>query len=63
MQPKKSCDHNDHDHYADNVKNIHCFAPIEATLALVQHTGSTAPACFSSGPVILDGFSPTGWSV
>jgi hypothetical protein len=35
-QPEKSCDHNDHDHHADNVKNIHCFAPIEAALALVQ---------------------------
>jgi hypothetical protein len=36
MQPKKSCDYNDHDHYADNVKNIHWFAPIEATPAIVQ---------------------------
>lgn len=28
MKPKKSRDHNDHNHYADDVKNIHCFAPI-----------------------------------
>jgi hypothetical protein len=46
MQPEKSCDHNDHDHYADDVKNIHWSAPIDATLALVQHTGSTALAVF-----------------
>jgi hypothetical protein len=27
-----ACDHNDHDHYADDVKDIHCFAPIKITL-------------------------------
>jgi hypothetical protein len=32
MQAEKSCDYNDHDHYADDVKNIHFLAPIEATL-------------------------------
>jgi hypothetical protein len=31
MQSKIACDHDDHDHYADNVKDIHCFAPIETT--------------------------------
>jgi hypothetical protein len=36
MQSEKSGDHNDHHHYADDVKNIHHFAPIEATLPLVQ---------------------------
>jgi hypothetical protein len=36
MQSEKSRDHNDHHHYADDVKNIQCFAPIEATLALGQ---------------------------
>jgi CspA family cold shock protein len=35
-QSEKACDHNDHDHYTDDVKNIHYFAPIEATLALAQ---------------------------
>jgi hypothetical protein len=35
MQSEKSCDHNDNDHYADDVENIHCFAPIEATPARV----------------------------
>jgi hypothetical protein len=28
MQSKKSCDHYDHDHHADDVKNIHCIAPV-----------------------------------
>jgi hypothetical protein len=36
MHPEKTCDHNDHDHHADDVKNIHCLAPIEATPALIQ---------------------------
>jgi hypothetical protein len=27
-QSEKACDHNDHDHYTDDVKNIHCLAPI-----------------------------------
>jgi hypothetical protein len=49
-QPEKSCDHNDHDHHADNVKNIHCFAPIEAA----PRIGSTAPVCFRSDQLILD---------
>jgi hypothetical protein len=38
MQSKKSCDYNDYDHYADDVENIHCFAPIETTLALSNAT-------------------------
>jgi hypothetical protein len=43
MQSEKSRDHNDHHHhYADDVKNIQCFAPIEATI------GSTELVCFSS---------------
>jgi hypothetical protein len=29
MHAKIACDHDDHDYYADNVENIHCFAPIE----------------------------------
>jgi hypothetical protein len=29
MHSKIACDHNDHDHYADDVKDIHCFTPIE----------------------------------
>jgi hypothetical protein len=29
MQSKIACDHDDHDHYADNVEDIHCLAPIE----------------------------------
>jgi hypothetical protein len=29
MQSEKACDHKDHDHYADDIENIHCFAPIE----------------------------------
>jgi hypothetical protein len=32
MQSEIAGDHNNHDHYADDVENIHCFAPIE-TLA------------------------------
>ena len=31
MHSKIACDHNDHDHYADDVKDIHCFTPIEIT--------------------------------
>jgi hypothetical protein len=29
MHSKIACDHNDHDHYADDVKDIHSFTPIE----------------------------------
>jgi hypothetical protein len=29
MHPKITRHHNDHDDYADDVKDIHCFAPIE----------------------------------
>jgi hypothetical protein len=29
MQSEISCDRKDHDHHADNVKNIHCFAPLK----------------------------------
>jgi hypothetical protein len=29
MHSKIACDHNDHDHYADDVKDIHYFTPIE----------------------------------
>jgi hypothetical protein len=29
MESEKACDHNDHYDYADDVKNIHWFAPIE----------------------------------
>jgi hypothetical protein len=36
MQSKKSRDNNDYDHHADDVKNIHFFAPVEATPTLVQ---------------------------
>ena len=36
MQSEKSCDHHDNDHYADDVENIHCFDPIEATPAIAQ---------------------------
>jgi hypothetical protein len=43
MQPEKSCDHDDHDHYADDVKNIHCFAPVEATLGDVALPSPLAP--------------------
>jgi hypothetical protein len=32
MHSKIASDHNDHDHNADDVKDIHCFAPIEITL-------------------------------
>ena len=39
MQSKIACDHDDHDHYADNVKDIHCFAPIETTV--LSATGGT----------------------
>ena len=28
MQSKIAGDYDDHDHYADNVKDIHYFAPI-----------------------------------
>jgi hypothetical protein len=34
MHPKIACDHNDHDHYADDVKDIHCFTPIEITFGV-----------------------------
>jgi len=26
MHAKKTCDHNNYNYYADDVKNIHCFA-------------------------------------
>ena len=29
VHSEKACDHKDHDHYADDVENIHCLAPIE----------------------------------
>ena len=29
MESEKTCDHNDHHDYSDDVENIHCFAPIE----------------------------------
>jgi hypothetical protein len=32
MHSKVACDHNDHDHYADDVKDIHCFTPIKINL-------------------------------
>jgi hypothetical protein len=38
MHSKIACDHNDHDHYADDVKDIHCFTPIELTFG-VQLSG------------------------
>ena len=38
MQSEEAGDDNDHDHYADDVENVHCLAPID-TLA-----GSAAPS-------------------
>jgi hypothetical protein len=29
MHSKIARDHKDHDHYADDVKDIHCFTPIK----------------------------------
>jgi hypothetical protein len=29
VHSEKACDHKDHDHYADDVENIHRLAPIE----------------------------------
>jgi hypothetical protein len=29
MHAKKACDHNDHDYYADDVKNIHALHPLK----------------------------------
>jgi hypothetical protein len=34
MHSKIACDHNDHDHYADDVKDIHRFTPIEITFGV-----------------------------
>jgi hypothetical protein len=31
MHSKITYDHNDNDHHADDVKDVHCFAPIERT--------------------------------
>jgi hypothetical protein len=31
MQSKIACDHNDHDHYTDDVKDIHRFVPLKIT--------------------------------
>jgi hypothetical protein len=39
MQSKEACDNNDHDHYADDVKNTHCIAPIEAALQVFRAAG------------------------
>jgi hypothetical protein len=49
-QSEKACDHNDHDHYADDVENIHCFAPIE-TLACsaAQAAGDKTRSVLSAG--------------
>jgi hypothetical protein len=38
MHSEIACDHNDHDHYADDVKDIHCSTPIEVTFG-VQISG------------------------
>jgi len=38
MHSEIACDHNDHDHHADDVKDIHCFAPIEIIFG-VQRPG------------------------
>jgi hypothetical protein len=50
MQSEKAGDHNDHDHYADDVENIHCFAPIE-TLACsaAQAAGDKTRSVLSAG--------------
>jgi len=34
MHSKIACDHNDHDHYADDGKDIHCFTPIDITFGV-----------------------------
>jgi hypothetical protein len=39
LRSKKSRDYNDYDHYAYDVEDIHCFAPIETTIALSSATG------------------------
>jgi hypothetical protein len=44
MHSKIACDHNDHDHYADDVKDIHCFTPIELTFG-VQLSGCFSKIC------------------
>ena len=38
MQSEKTCHHKDHDHYADDIENIHCFAPIETKVYLYNAT-------------------------
>jgi hypothetical protein len=43
MQAEKSCDYNDHDHYANNIKNIHFLAPIKATLGPGYAVNETRP--------------------
>jgi hypothetical protein len=60
MQPEKSCDYNDHDHYADDVENIHFFAPIEEPLALVQQRWCVLVPVKSFSTVAR---SRTDWSV
>jgi hypothetical protein len=36
MHSEKARDQNDNDHDTDDVEDIHCFAPIEATPAIPQ---------------------------
>jgi hypothetical protein len=36
MQPEKAGHHNDHNHDADDVEDIHCFAPIEICTSSTQ---------------------------
>ena len=36
MHSKVACDHYDHDHYADDVKDIHYPAPICVTFAVAS---------------------------
>jgi hypothetical protein len=50
MQSEKAGDHNDHDHYADDIENIHCSAPIEIlACSAAQAPGIRPGRCYPVG--------------
>jgi hypothetical protein len=50
MQSEKAGDHNDHDHYADDIENIHCSAPIEIlACSAAQAPGGPGPSAWGLG--------------
>jgi hypothetical protein len=59
MHSEKACDHNDNDYYADDIKNIHCLAPIKecATVEITSTLSSVQRRQRGSVPdqIVRDG--------